>query len=46
MSPAQEYLDRWLKLNIEHYFRDGPPFPFELAHAARLENWRWSSRAN
>ena len=29
-----------VKLDIEHYFRGGLPSPFELAHAARLENWR------
>jgi hypothetical protein len=40
MSLAQEHQDRWLKLDIEHNFRGGLPSPFELAHAARLENWR------
>ena len=40
MSLAQQYLDRWLKLDIENYFRGGLPSAVELAHAARLENWR------
>jgi hypothetical protein len=40
MSLAQEYLDRWLMLDIEHYFRGGLPSPVELARAALLENWR------
>jgi hypothetical protein len=40
MSAVEDYLDRWLKLDIEHYFRGGLPSPFELAHAARLENGR------
>ncbi|MFI5002536.1 MAG: hypothetical protein ACHQK9_21840 [Reyranellales bacterium] len=40
MSLADDYLDRWLRLDIEHYFRGGLPSAFELAHAAQLENWR------
>ena len=40
MLLVDDYLDRWLRLDIEHYFRGGLPSPFELAHAARLENWR------
>lgn len=40
MSLAQEYLDRWLQLDIEHYFRGGLPSSVELARAALLENWR------
>lgn len=40
MSLVDDYLDRWLQLDIEHYFRGGLPSPVELARAALLENWR------
>ena len=40
MALADGYLDRWLRPDTEHYFRGGLPPAFELAHAARLENWR------
>jgi hypothetical protein len=39
MLLVDDYLDRWLRLDIEHCFRRGLPSAFELAHAARLENW-------
>lgn len=40
MSLAQDYLDRWLKLDVEGHFRGEVPRPIELARAALLENWR------
>jgi hypothetical protein len=40
MSLAQGCLDRWLKPDIEHYFRGGLPSSVELARAALLKNWR------
>ena len=46
MLLVDDYLDRWLRHDIERYFRGGLPSPFELAHAARLENWLESTRAN
>lgn len=40
MSLAQDYLDRWLKCDVESYLRGHEPRPIELELAPRLESWR------
>jgi hypothetical protein len=40
MSLAQNYIDRWLKADIEDYLRGHEPRPVELKRAPLLENWR------
>jgi hypothetical protein len=39
MSLAQDDLDRWLRLDVEDYFKGHEPRSIELARAPRLKNW-------
>lgn len=40
MSLEQDYLDRWLRLDVEGYFKGHEPRLIELARAPLLEKWR------
>lgn len=39
MSLAQDYLDRWLRLDVESYFKGHAPRSIELARAPLLKDW-------
>jgi hypothetical protein len=40
MSLSQDYLDRWLQLDVESYFKGHEPRSIELARAPLLNNRR------
>jgi hypothetical protein len=42
MSLTQDYLDRWLRLDVESYFKGHEPQSIELARAPPLQKWRVS----